>query len=130
MTGLAELLADCVAFGIRLLPTHDGGLNIDAPQDALTPDLIERLKTSKLILLATLRADCVSPDTRRQVHAEMLERVNAAYQGGAIDWPRIDDIEQQFWAAETMSELMDAVAKYESVASPARGTGLKDQHHP
>ena len=55
MTGLNELLADCDARGIRLLPSSDGGLTMDAPQDALTPDLLARLKTYKADLLALLR---------------------------------------------------------------------------
>ena len=54
MTGLAELLADCDAHGIRLLPAGDGGLTIDAPQDALTPAMLARLKARKAELLASL----------------------------------------------------------------------------
>ena len=59
MTGapsiLAELLAECEAHGIRLLLAGDGGLTIDAPQDALTPDLLGRLKANKADVLAMLR---------------------------------------------------------------------------
>ena len=59
MTGtpliLAELLADCNAHGIRLALADGGGLEIDAPQGALTPDLIGRLKAHKGELLAILR---------------------------------------------------------------------------
>lgn len=51
---LADLLADCEAHGIRLLLADDGGLTIDAPQDALTPDLLDRLKAHKAELLAML----------------------------------------------------------------------------
>ena len=51
---LAELLADCDAHGIRLLLADDGGLTIDAPQDALTPDLLDRLKAHKAELLKLL----------------------------------------------------------------------------
>jgi len=52
---LAELLADCDDHGIRLLPAGDGGLAIDAPRDALTPELTGRLKAHKGELLALLR---------------------------------------------------------------------------
>ena len=55
MTDLAELLADCDTHGIRLVATSDGVLAIDAPQDALTPNLIDRLKTYKGELLRLLR---------------------------------------------------------------------------
>ena len=59
MTGpsavLANLQAECETHGIRLSLADDGGLTIDAPQDALTPDLLERLKVCKAELLALLR---------------------------------------------------------------------------
>jgi len=58
MTGtpslLADLLAECDAHGIRLALADSGGLEIDAPRDALTPELSARLKTHKGELLATL----------------------------------------------------------------------------
>lgn len=60
MTGapsiLFDLLAECRARGIRLLNTGDGGLTIDAPQFALTPDLLDRLTALKGDVLAMLRA--------------------------------------------------------------------------
>lgn len=52
---LADLLAECDAHGIRLLLDDDGGLTIDAPQDALTPDRMDRLKAHKGELLTLLR---------------------------------------------------------------------------
>jgi hypothetical protein len=59
MTGtpsiLVDLLAECSGHGIRLAPTDGGGLEIDAPQGALTPDLLARLKTHKGDLLGMLR---------------------------------------------------------------------------
>ena len=59
MTGtpsaLAELLADCDAHGIRLLLAGDDGLAIDAPEDALTPNMLDRLKACKAELVAILR---------------------------------------------------------------------------
>jgi hypothetical protein len=56
MTGAhTDLLAECKAQGIRLALAGDGGLAIDAPQDALTPDLLDRLKANKAELLAMLR---------------------------------------------------------------------------
>lgn len=59
---LAELLADCVANGIRLALADGGGLEIDAPPDALTRDLLDRLKANKADLLELLRpASQVAP---------------------------------------------------------------------
>lgn len=55
MNGLDELLLECDAHGIRLSPDGDEGLTIDAPEDALAPDLIERMKVHKAELLAILR---------------------------------------------------------------------------
>ena len=77
MTSLPELLADCDARNIRLAATGDGGLTIDAPQDALTPDLMGRLKAHKGELLAILRP-AVAPNgattTRAGSEAELAER--------------------------------------------------------
>ncbi len=56
MTELKHLLTDYDNHGIRLLLTGDGGLTIDAPQDALTSDLLGRLKSHKAELLAMLRS--------------------------------------------------------------------------
>ena len=57
----AELMADCDARGIRLLPAGDGGLTIDAPRDALSPELMARLKSYKGELLGRLRP-ATAPD--------------------------------------------------------------------
>ena len=62
MSDLAELLTDCDARGIRLHPAGNDGLTIDAPQEALTPDMVARLKAHKAELLALLRpAPAVQP---------------------------------------------------------------------
>jgi hypothetical protein len=55
MTGaLTDLLAECEAHGIRLTLAGDGGLAIDAPQNALTPDLLDWLKSHKAELLKVI----------------------------------------------------------------------------
>ena len=51
---LAGLLAECNAHGIRMAATADGGLTIDAPRQAITPDLVARLKAHKAELVALL----------------------------------------------------------------------------
>lgn len=56
MTGEpTDLLAECEAHGIRFTLAGDGGLAIDAPQDALTPNLLDRLIANKADVLALLR---------------------------------------------------------------------------
>ena len=62
MTGMTELLAECDCRGIRLRANGEGGLTIDAPDDVLTPDLLEQLKVHKEALLAVLSRsyDCPS----------------------------------------------------------------------
>ena len=55
---LADLLAECDAQGVRLLPCGQGELTIDAPQAVLTPELLERLRTHKAELVAQLRPKC------------------------------------------------------------------------
>ena len=55
-SALTDLLADCDAHGIRLALADGGGLEIDAPQDALTPDLLDRLKARKDDVLAIVES--------------------------------------------------------------------------
>lgn len=47
----AELVAECDALGIRLSLDGGDGIAIDAPQDALMPDLLERLRLHKADVL-------------------------------------------------------------------------------
>lgn len=53
----SQLLATCDSLGIRLLPDVDGGLSIDAPQDALKPELLQQLVANKADLLTHLAAE-------------------------------------------------------------------------
>lgn len=61
---VAELLAYCNAHGVRLAARDSGGLEIDAPQAALTPALLECLAARKAELLATLTAPAAPPVCR------------------------------------------------------------------
>ena len=56
-TSAHDLLAECDAHGIRLYAAAMADLTIDAPQDALTPDLLGRLKAHKADLLAIVRGE-------------------------------------------------------------------------
>ena len=60
---VSQLLATCDSLGIRLLPDADGGLSIDAPQDALTPELLQQLVATKVDLLAHLAAEQLQTET-------------------------------------------------------------------
>jgi hypothetical protein len=52
MTGeTIDLLTECKSRGIQLTLADDCGLTIDAPQDALTPNLLARLKAHKADVL-------------------------------------------------------------------------------
>jgi hypothetical protein len=80
MTGVAELLADCGAQRIRLLPAGGGGLTINAPKGALTPDLLGRLTAHKAEILAILgpKADAhaVAPSNSEAVSQAAADRVD------------------------------------------------------
>jgi hypothetical protein len=68
ISALGDLLAECDAQGIRLAPNNDGGLTIDAPQDVLTPELLDQLRIHKGELLAHLQPHG-RLETRRTVRA-------------------------------------------------------------
>lgn len=96
MNGPTELRAECDAHDIRLLPDGDDRLTIDAPQDALTPDLVERLMANKAELLAILRADATRaglPDAS-ETWGAVNQRVDDSELGdlGPDGWP-IDSID-------------------------------------
>lgn len=52
----SQLLSECAARGIRLALAGSGRLSIDAPRDALTPELLEELRDAKPELLQILQA--------------------------------------------------------------------------
>lgn len=113
MTGtraiLADLLAECDAHGIRLALADAGGLTIDAPQDALTPDLLDRLKARKAQLLASIerfeeRAAIMEFDAGLSRHeAERLAapggpaRSRCDFHGDPSDWVAAPDPERPGW---------------------------------
>jgi hypothetical protein len=93
MTGapavLADLLAECEAHGIRLMLAGDG-LEIDAPQDALTPDLLGLLKAHKVDLLATLRpaSEAATEDVECDAHRPLkkLKQSKPVCRCGSTTW--------------------------------------------
>lgn len=81
MSSMTELLAECVALDIQLLPTGDGGLTIESSRDDLTPDLVRRLREHKTEILAIQR-DVVVSDSNNDEDLEVVD----------IDWfKHIDD---------------------------------------
>jgi TubC N-terminal docking domain len=95
MTGtpatLADLLSEYDDHGIRLLIAGDDGLTIDAPEDALTPDLLARLKAHKTELLSLLGA------TAPWLRDEWVLRPNASGRMG-IERAGLSD-DQRWWAS-------------------------------
>jgi hypothetical protein len=61
-----------------------------------------------------LANDSVITDDRLEAYRAVIERVNAAYTGGPIDWPRLDEITERILRATTMRELTTSVADYEA----------------
>jgi hypothetical protein len=53
-TPFIDLMAECCKLGIQLYPVRDG-LSVDAPEGALTPDLLDRLKVHKADIADFLR---------------------------------------------------------------------------
>lgn len=106
---LADLLADCHAHDIRLLEAEGGGLEIDAPQDTLTPDLLVRLKAHKSDLLAILRRDpkahAINLTDAEAVWHAALDRLHgdprftpevlAALRQSTVDWADADAREER-----------------------------------
>lgn len=87
MSGLAELLAECDAHGIRLVPAGDGGLTVDAPAGCLTPDLVERLRAHKAELLAALAARHADQPTTAAGAAVRADESADAEPFGPDGWP-------------------------------------------
>ena len=67
--GLADLLTDCDGHDIRLALAADGNLEIDAPPDTLSPELLSRLKAYKADLLAMLQSTASVPSPTEIVTA-------------------------------------------------------------
>ena len=93
MTGspsiLADLLAECDAHGIRLIVARDGGLTIDAPQDALTPDMLDWLKAHKADLLTLMRPE--APDADRPLRDDpFADWIEQRGQDGELSWTHPD----------------------------------------
>jgi len=112
---VTQLMVDLTRLGIRL--EANGDRLRYSPRLAVTPELADRMKAHKDELLAILTADPVILETRQQVYAQMVERVNKTYQGGPIDWPKLDVIESQIYAARTVEELKQKISEYEISAT-------------
>jgi hypothetical protein len=79
---VSQLLTTCDSLGIRLLPDVDGGLSIDAPQDALTPELLQQLVVAKVDLLAHLAAEQLQTETPTSATAAAI----AVCRCGSTTW--------------------------------------------
>ena len=54
MIAATELMSECLTRGIRLNVTSNGRLAIDSPKDALSPEILERVRTHKAELIEQL----------------------------------------------------------------------------
>jgi len=61
MSTAKELLAQCAALGVRLIPEGGSGLQIDFPSSGLPPGLIDSLSCHKLQILALLAGTSPAP---------------------------------------------------------------------
>jgi len=74
MNALDDLLADCMRLGIGLQVVEGHGLLIDAPRQALTADLVKRLKANKAKLLVCLDADYAQRASRASCNKRLPDR--------------------------------------------------------
>ncbi len=83
----AALLMECEQRDIRLAPRSDGGLEVDAPRNALTSDVLERLRTNKAALLAMLRQMLdTAPDAHTTRTAVVTTPTNPVCRCGSTTW--------------------------------------------
>jgi hypothetical protein len=80
MNELVNLLAECHALDIQLIPTGDGRLTIDAPEARLTADLIDRLKTHKPELWA---------------ESAPADELDLALERARVEWAKLTNIEKE-----------------------------------
>jgi hypothetical protein len=88
-----DLLAECQAHGIGVASDDDGRLTIDAPRDALTNDLLTRLRASKAELLAMLRAKdaatMASPDEMQRRDPDAGQWIERTGPDGQLSYVRL-----------------------------------------
>ena len=118
---VAGILQECSRLGIRL-ESQDGSVVCRTPREQVPDWLVAALKAHKAALTSMLANEPVTAADRREAHRASVERQNAAYRGGPIDWPKLDGIWKRIREASTRRELTMAIADLE--AAVGRG-GLK-----
>ena len=63
-------------------------------------------------------AEAVTSPDRLSAYEDLIERINAAYTEGPIDWALLKSIESRILSAATWAELDAAVVEYEAAAIP------------
>jgi hypothetical protein len=89
---LDDLLSELSRLDVRLMPTGDGDLALDAPEGTLTPDLQTRLKSCKgdlLARLASVSATC-APGPRGEVADTTGGLTDTADTEHGNEWEGID----------------------------------------
>ncbi|QDT51688.1 hypothetical protein Pan258_57800 [Symmachiella dynata] len=96
MITVPEFLVECEALGVKLLLTEGGGLAIDAPRDALTPELLDRLKSHKAAICDALRSGSVSTSLAKQFEGDAIDLSEQMTGVDEIDWfEQISDDERE-----------------------------------
>ncbi|WP_423838938.1 hypothetical protein [Symmachiella dynata] len=92
----SEILADCESLGVKLLLIQGGGLAIDAPRDALTPQLLDRLKSHKAAICDALRSESASTSLAKQFEGNAIDSFEQITGVDKVDWfEQISDHERK-----------------------------------
>jgi hypothetical protein len=104
---LDDLLAELSRLDVRMMPTGDGDLTLDAQEGMLTPDLLARLKSCKgdlLARLASLPAKGTLQSSGEALAADGGLTKRADAEGG--NEPEI--VESEYWSGCSTCGSLDA----------------------
>lgn len=130
---LAQLLADCDTRGVQLLPAADGRLTINAPEDALTPDLVARLRTHKPDVLAILRS---APDIPAIAPGDAAARVASTNHAPTVWQATLERLEgDPLFPPEFLADLRQCSVRWEGDGpqhpdDPQQHPDDASHHHP
>lgn len=104
---LDDLLSELSRLDVRLMPTGDGDVMLDAPEGTLTPDLQARLKSCKGDLLA--RLTCLPATGILQSSGEALAADDGLTEGADAEGRNEPEIvESEHWSGCSTCGSLDA----------------------